>query len=166
MTPGISPIIKEILVMSDIKLEDIEAMSDEDIANLTWEDHAELKRQREDIDRKAEPKIDAQTLRTQILDHGLPMIRELQDSFHNNNTISIDKQKAYDKLWPILENMISKTEDLKIIEAKNASEVISAVAKGKMTLTDAAAFMALMRDQVTIEELPKLLERLSDAESE
>lgn len=152
--------------MSNIKLEDIDAMSDEDIDNLTLEDHEELSRQRDDIDKKAETHTNAQTLRTQILDHSLSMIRELQDSFHNENQITVNQQQAYDKLWPIIENMISKTEDLKIIEAKNASEVISAVVKGKMTVSDGAAFMALLKDQVTIDELPKLLAKLSEVESE
>jgi len=150
--------------MSNIKLEDIKAMSDEDIENLTLEDHEELekqKKEKEHIKHKANLKTNSQDLRSQVMKHGVSMIEKVQTNMlGNGEQFNTNQAQAYEMLWPVITDIISKTEDLKIIEAKNASEVINAVSKGKLSLKDAAAMMALLKEQVTIEELPKLLERL------
>ena len=151
--------------MSNIKLEDVEAMSDEDIANLTYDDHVEIEKQRDDIKRKAALDTNAQDLRTQVLEHGIFMIEKLQSGIHNDEPLSGNQARSYEMLWPVITDLISKTEDLKIIKAKNASEIVTAVSKGKMSLRDAAAMMAILKEQVTIDELPKLLEKLAEAES-
>jgi len=75
---------------SDIKLSDIENMSDEELKNLTMDDHIALEKQRNDITKKATQKTTAQDLRTQILDHSLAMIQELQESFHNDKQLTMN----------------------------------------------------------------------------
>jgi len=157
------------LVMSDIKLDDIENMSDEDIDNLTADDHWELGRQRKEkghIKNKANQKSTAQDLRTQVLVHGVSMIERVQNNLlGNGDQFTTKEAQSYEMLWPILEGIISKTEDLKVIEAKNASEVVAAVTKGKLTMKEGLGMMALLKDQVTIEELPKLIAQLEEHES-
>lgn len=119
-----------------------------------------------DIRNREQSKHTAQDLRQQVLVHGVHMIEKLQSSIYNKDEdISSEQSAAYDKLWPVIEDLIRQTSDLKIIEAKNASEVLEAVTAGKMTLKDAALMMALLKDQVTIDELPKLLEKLSEMEN-
>lgn len=150
---------------SDIKLEDLENMSVADMNNLSPEDYAELKRQRQDINRHAETDTTAQDLRDQVLNHSIHMIKNLQAQLYKDaEPITTQQAAAYDKLWPVLEGIIQQTSDLKKIEAKNASDVIKLISSGKITLKDAAIMMTLFQSQVEIEELPKLLERLEAGE--
>lgn len=150
---------------SNISFEDVEKMSDEEIKNLTPEDHNELARLRAEkshIKHTANIETNAQDLRNQVLKHSVKAIERVQEVLHSGEKLTPEESQAYDMLWPIIENMISKTEDLKVIEAKNSSEIISAVIKGRMTMQEGSAMMALFKDQVTIEELPKLLARLEE----
>lgn len=121
---------------------------------------------RKDIKSKAKTNTTAQDLRSQVLDHSVFMIEKLQKSIHNKDEdISAQQAKAYELLWPIIDNLISKTEDLKSIKAKNASEIILAVSQGRISLSEAKAMMELFKDQLTIEELPKIMEILNKNES-
>jgi len=121
---------------------------------------------RKDIKSKAKTNTTAQDLRSQVLDHSVFMIEKLQKSIHNKDEdISAQQAKAYELLWPIIDNLISKTEDLKCIKAKNASEIILAVSQGRISLSEAKAMMELFKDQLTIEELPKIMEILNKNES-
>ena len=116
-----------------------------------------------DISNKAEASHTAQDLRRQVLDHGVFMIEKLQNSLHNKDEdISAEQQRSYDMLWPVIEGMISKTSDLKVFEAKSANEVLVAVSKGNLTFEEAKEMMVLLKDQVTIDELPKLLAKLEE----
>jgi len=54
---------------------------------------------------------------------------------------------------------------VKVIQAKNASEIFKQVAAGKMSMKDGLGMMALLKEQVTIEELPKLMAQLAEMES-
>ena len=118
-----------------------------------------------DIKNKEKSEHTAQDLRKQVLAHGVHMIEKLQKSIYNKDEdISAEQARSYEMLWPVLENLIDKTEDLKVIQATNATEVIGAVTAGKMTTNEGLAMMALLKDQITIEELPKLLEQLGDLE--
>ena len=118
-----------------------------------------------DIKNKEKTEHTAQDLRKQVLVHGVHMIEKLQKSIYNKDEdISSEQARSYEMLWPILENLISKTEELKVIEASSASEVVDSVNKGKMTTKEGLAMMALLKDQVTIEELPKLIEQLGNLE--
>ena len=118
-----------------------------------------------DIKNKEKSEHTAQDLRKQVLAHGVHMIEKLQKSIYNKDEdISAEQARSYEMLWPVLENLIDKTEDLKVIQATNATEVIGAVTAGKMTMNEGLAMMALLKDQITIEELPKLLEQLGDLE--
>lgn len=106
----------------------------------------------------------AQNLRTQILVHGVHMIEKLQTSIYNKDEdISAEQQRSYEMLWPVISDIISKTDDLKIVEAKTASDVIEAVAKGKITMKDALILMSLIQSKTEIEELPKLIAKLDES---
>ena len=156
--------MNKLFFKSDIKLEDIEAMSEEDIANLSLDDLRELERLRNEknhIKHKAKPETNAQDLRTQVLSLGIPAIEKVQQSLIDGTQLDATEMQAYQMLWPIIENLISKTEDLKVIEAKNASEVLTAVTKGKITMSEGLGMMALLKDQVAIDELPNLIAKLS-----
>ena len=152
--------------MSSIKLEDIDDMSEEEINNLNIDDHMELARQRKEnghIKHQADTQATAQDLRSQVMALGVPMIERVQNNLLGNGEQFTEKEaQSYEMLWPILENLISKTEDRKVIDAKNATEVLSSVTKGKMTVSEGLAMMALLKDQVTIDELPKLLAKLEE----
>ena len=155
------------VAVSSIKLEDVDAMSDEEIANLTSDDHAELERLRnEKINKNKQqiPETSAQDLRTQVLSHAIPAIEKVQESLNTGKTLEPAESQAYQMLWPIIENLISKTEDLKIIEATNAKDVLNSVSKGKITMAEGLSLMALLKDQVTIDELPNLIARLNESE--
>lgn len=151
---------------SDITFEDVEAMTDEEIANLTAEDHLELAylRKQKKINESKTGNTTAQDLRTQVLSNSLAMIERLQQSFVLNEPLTASELAAYDYLWPIIENLINKTEDLKVLKAKNASDVISAVAKGKMSVKDAASMMSLLQVKFEMEELSDLLDKMDDLE--
>ena len=133
--------------------------------NKSIEDMYDKLNTSKDISKKANSTHTAQDLRRQVLDHGVFMIEKLQNSLHNKDEdISAEQQRSYDMLWPVLEGMISKTSDLKVFEAKSANEVLNAVSRGKLTFEEAKEMMALLKDQVTIDELPKLIEKLSEME--
>ena len=149
----------------DIKLEDFEDMSVADLNRLTAEEHAELFRQKADINRHAETGTTDQDLREQIMDHSIHMIKKLQSQMYKDSeAITKEQAVAYDKLWPVMQDIIEKTSEVKKIEAKNASDVIKLISGGKITLRDAGIMMTLLQSKVEIEELPKLLAQLSDLE--
>ncbi len=148
----------------DIKLEDIEDMSVADMNRLTAEEHAELFRQRTDIDRHAEEGTTAQDLRDQVMDHSIHLIKSLQSQLYKEaKPITAQQSLAYERLWPVVQDIIQQTSDLKKIEANNASDVIKLISKGKITLKDAAIMMTLLQSKVEIEELPKLIAQLEEA---
>lgn len=149
---------------SDIKLKDLEDMSVADMNNLTQDDYAELKRQRQDINRHADQGTTAQDLRDQVMDHTIHMIKKLQSQLYaESEPITAPQAMAYDKLWPVIEDIIKQTSDLKKIEAENASDIIKLIATGKITLKDAAVMMTLLQSKIEIEELPKLIAQLEDS---
>lgn len=148
--------------MSDIKLEDVMNMTDEEIENLSFMDQLEIKRQREDIDRNRIANTTSQDLRTQVLDHSIPMIKMIQEGVYNDKPLTSVQQQHLDRLWPTIENVIQQTSDLEKIEAKNASDVINLVSKGKLTPERAIVFMKLLSMKTEIDELPKLLEKMSE----
>lgn len=147
----------------DIKLEDMEDMSVADMNRLTAEEHAELFRQRADINRHAESGTTAQDLRDQVMNHSIHLIKKLQSQMYKDSEdITAQQSVAYDKLWPVVEDIIKQTSDLKKIEANNASDVIKLISTGKITLKDAAIMMTLLQSKVEIEELPKLIAQLEE----
>lgn len=149
---------------SDIKLKDLEDMSVTDMNNLSQDDYAELKRQRQDINRHADQGTTAQDLRDQVMDHTIHMIKKLQSQLYaESEPITAPQAMAYDKLWPVIEDIIKQTSDLKKIEAENASDIIKLIATGKITLKDAAVMMTLLQSKIEIEELPKLIAQLEDS---
>ena len=149
---------------STIKVENIDDLSIADLHNLSPEDYAEIQRQRKDVDRHALIETDAQDLRDQVMDHGIHMIKKLQSQmYEGDEPITTQQASAYDKLWPVIEGIIQQTSDLKKIEAENASDIIKLIAKGKITLKDAAVMMSLMQSKIEIEELPNLIAKLDES---
>ena len=152
---------------SKIKLSDLDDMTQEELDNLTIEDHQELRRQREEkahIKHQAK-NTTAQDLRDQVLSHSLKMIEKVQEVIIKGDTaLDSDQKEAYDMIWPIITNIISKTEDRKTIAATNTKDIIQAVSKGNMTFEEAERMLLLLRKQQEIDELPKLLEVLYDNE--
>lgn len=152
---------------SDITFEDVEKMSAEEINNLSQDDYIELAylREQKKLNEKIQKNTTAQDLRSQVLEHSVSMIKTMQDSFTLDQPITGTQQVACDRLWPIIDNLIAKTEDLKVLEAKNASDIVNAVAKGKMSTKDAVIMMNLLQTKFEIEELPDLLSKIDDIES-
>ena len=151
--------------MSNISLEDVEDMTQEELDSLTLEDYDRLEALREEKNHiKHEAKqTSAQDLRTQVMAHSLSMVEKLQQIIIQDNVeINANQKEAYDMLWPIITNIVSKTEDLRIIEANNAKEVLIAVSKGKMTFDEGMKMMHLLKEQVIIDEVPKLAEMLDN----
>ena len=156
---------------SAITLEEVALMTDDEYNNLSHSDRsrvAELKKKKLEAKKSIRHQEcvgdTGQDLREQVMKHGVKMISTVQDSMINDRGLSPVQLNAYNMLWPILTDIISKTDDLKVLDAKSASEIISSVAKGKMTLKDATIMMSIMRQKVEIEELPILLAKLSDLE--
>lgn len=155
----------KLIFKSNIKLEDIDAMSEEDIKNLTTDDLYELELQRKEkshIKHRASLEASAQDLRTQVLIHGVSAIEKVQQSLISGVKMTAVELQAYDMLWPIIETLISKTEDLKKIQASNAKDVLKLLGEGKLTMKESMAMMALIKDQVAIDELPNLLAKLAE----
>jgi len=132
--------------------------------NLSIEELLALEKEKTSLKRKEVKDTNAQDLRTQILAHGIPMIETIQEQLYNGRELKQSQLFAINTLLPIVTDLIKQTSDLQKIEAKNASEVIGLVAQGKISLTDASKFMALMQTKVEMEELPKLLEKISELE--
>jgi len=149
--------------MSNITFEDVENMTQDELDNLTLEDYDRLDKLRAEknhIKHQAK-QTSAQDLRTQVMAHSLAMIEKLQQIIIQDNTeINANQKEAYEMLWPMITNIVSKTEDLRIIEANNAKEVLTAVSKGKMTFDEGIKMMHLLKEQVIIDEVPKLAEML------
>ena len=151
--------------MSNITFEDVENMTQEELDNLTLEDYDRLEELREEKNHIKHKAVDAtaQDLRKQIMSHSLGMIEKLQQIIIQDNVeINANQKEAYEMLWPMITNIVSKTEDLRIIEASNAKEVLSAVSKGKITFDEGMKMMQLLKDQQIIDEMPKLLEMLDN----
>lgn len=148
-------------------MSNIDDMSIEDINELSNDELISLMNERRKIKKFAKHDTDAQTLRDQVLIHGVQMIEKLQGAlYENGDELSQQQAVAYDRLWPIIEDMIRQTSDLKKIEAENAGEVLKLVSSGKITLKDATVMMSLLHSKVEIDELPNLLARMESMKSE
>jgi len=119
--------------------------------------------EKRDIKKKENRLHTAQDLRTQVLVHGSYMIEKLQKSIYNKDEdLTSQQSQAYDRLWPLLESLIIKTEDLKITNAKTSNDVIKLVSQGKISSKDGKDMMELLKDQSILDELPKLLAKLEE----
>ena len=150
--------------MSDITFEDVKSMSKEQIDNLSIKDHEKLsflRREKKENEHKND-NCTAQSLRTQVLSHGVDMIKTLQNSYIHDEKLSNNQMVAFEHLWPIITNLVAQTDDLKRIKAKTASDVISAVTKGKMTAKEGKDLMSLMQSKFEMEELTELLEKMDE----
>lgn len=144
--------------MNKLTLEEIEELSPEQLMEYT--------KQFRGVDKHAVRGTTSQHLRNQVLEHGLPMIIKLQEIVYNGDEMTVQQSIAYERLWPIIEDIIKSTSDLKKIEAANASEVLGLVASGKITMKEGMVMMSLLQSKVEIEELPKLLDKLEAIEGE
>ena len=79
------------------------------------------------------------------------------------------KQESVDEfylkeIWDAIVPMIHRLNDIEEIKADTASDVLSLLAKGKVTIDEALKLMALMQEKQNIEELPALIAALASSD--
>jgi len=151
---------------TDKKRLDFPEMVDDDGNEIDFLDYVALQKEKEDklreeIDHHAIKNTTSQDIRKQVLDHSIPMIEMVQKAIYKDQSLTGNQHINLDRLWPVIENILKQTSDIQKIEAKNASDVIKLISDGKITLEDAQKFLLIMKTQVEIDELPKLMEKLS-----
>ncbi len=69
---------------------------------------------------------------------------------------------SYLRVWDVAKVIILNANNLKKIEAKSASDITNALSKGKISADDAVKLMTMLKLKSDVEELPKLLDQLSE----
>jgi len=71
-------------------------------------------------------------------------------------------QTDLDRAWEVLSPLLRQSGELRKIEAQTTKQILAGVAGGKLTIQEANDLMEILKVQQDIEELPKLLEQLSE----
>ena len=88
------------------------------------------------------------------------LARATGDTADDHNVDAFLQKEVWDAIVP----MIHKLNDIEEIKADTASDVLSLLAKGKITIDDALKLMALMQEKQNIEELPALIAALASSD--
>jgi len=75
-------------------------------------------------------------------------------------------EEAYSKTWDLARDIILASTDAVKIEARTTEGIINAVCNGNITIIEAKELMGLLQTKQNIDELPNLIVKLEELESE
>ena len=111
--------------------------------------------------------MNAKDLRKKLIDElGEFLIKEYSQVIRGKKSgFSSKSPSAREEVFEIFKQMILMESDIKRIKARTTESVLKLLQRGKIDLDEAERLMKIMHVKFEIEEIPKLMEKLSDIEN-
>lgn len=100
-------------------------------------------------------------LRAYFVNKAKPMIDEYIGAALGHSELKSNNSDARKETWGLLRDIINSAGNLHRIEAENTKDVIGMLKEGSISISDAKELMHMLSLQSDIEDVKKLLEKVS-----